>query len=103
MEGGHLLSLGVALKRAFINSSELSVCSIRGFGGWIGGLVPVQSRPWRRRSRGPQKCPPDIPARKLRGQVFHPCASVSIRGRKSFFKIPEIQICWPRMDTDKHG
>ncbi len=31
MEGGHLLSLGVALKRAFVNGSELSVCSIRGF------------------------------------------------------------------------
>ena len=31
MEGGRLLSLGVALKRACINGSELSVCSIRGF------------------------------------------------------------------------
>src|SRR5438876_10893029 len=31
LKGGHLLSLGVALKRACINGSELSVCSIRGF------------------------------------------------------------------------
>ena len=31
LKGGHLLSLGVALKRAFVNGSELSVCSIRGF------------------------------------------------------------------------
>ena len=31
MEGGHLLSLGVALKRAFVNGSELPVCSIRSF------------------------------------------------------------------------
>ena len=31
MEGGDLLSLGVALKRACINSSKLSVLSIRGF------------------------------------------------------------------------
>ena len=31
MEGGHLLSLGVALKRAFVNGLELSVLSIRGF------------------------------------------------------------------------
>ena len=31
MEGGHLLSLGVALKRAFVNGSELAVLSIRGF------------------------------------------------------------------------
>src|SRR6266851_8841579 len=30
-KGGHLLSLGVALKRAFVNGLELSVCSIRGF------------------------------------------------------------------------
>src|SRR2546421_2797758 len=31
LKGGHLLSLGVALKRAFVNGSELSVLSIRGF------------------------------------------------------------------------
>src|SRR6266550_8194282 len=31
LKGGHLLSLGVALKRAFVNGLELSVCSIRGF------------------------------------------------------------------------
>ena len=31
LKGGHLLSLGVALKRASVNGSELSVCSIRGF------------------------------------------------------------------------
>src|SRR5260221_5095053 len=31
LKGGHLLSLGVALKRACINSSKLSVLSIRGF------------------------------------------------------------------------
>jgi hypothetical protein len=31
MEGGGLLSLGVALERAWINSSELSVVSNRGF------------------------------------------------------------------------
>ena len=31
LKGSHLLSLGVALKRAFVNGSELSVCSIRGF------------------------------------------------------------------------
>ena len=31
MEGGHLLSLGVALKRASSNDSKLSVCSIRSF------------------------------------------------------------------------
>ena len=31
LKGGHLLSLGVALKRACINSSELPACSIRGF------------------------------------------------------------------------
>ena len=31
LKGGHLLSLGVALKRALVNGSELSVCSIRGF------------------------------------------------------------------------
>src|SRR5438128_6781575 len=31
MEGGCLLGLGVALKRAFVKGSELSVCSIRSF------------------------------------------------------------------------
>ena len=31
LKGGHLLSLGVALKRASVNGLELSVCSIRGF------------------------------------------------------------------------
>src|SRR5881296_3559507 len=31
LKGGHLLSLGVALKRAFVNGSELSVLSIRSF------------------------------------------------------------------------
>src|SRR6266705_1891528 len=31
LKGGHLLSLGVALKRAFVNGLELFVCSIRGF------------------------------------------------------------------------
>ena len=31
LKGGHLLSLGVALKRASVNGSELSVLSIRGF------------------------------------------------------------------------
>src|SRR5881296_1275010 len=30
LKGGHLLSLGVALRRAFVNGSELSVLSIRG-------------------------------------------------------------------------
>jgi len=48
MEGGHLLSLGVALKRAFVNGSELSVCSIRGFllADVLADLA-AQSRPWR--------------------------------------------------------
>jgi hypothetical protein len=41
MEGGHLLSLGVALKRAFVNGSERPDCSIRGRGG-IGGPFPVK-------------------------------------------------------------
>src|SRR5438876_9623098 len=31
LKGGHLLSLGVALKRASSNGSKLSVCSIRSF------------------------------------------------------------------------
>src|SRR5947207_5739529 len=31
LKGGHLLSLGVALRRAFVNGSELAVLSIRGF------------------------------------------------------------------------
>ena len=31
LKGGHLLSLGVALKRASRNDSKLSVCSIRSF------------------------------------------------------------------------
>jgi len=31
LKGGHLLSLGVARKRAFVNGSELSVCAIRDF------------------------------------------------------------------------
>jgi len=48
LKGGHLLSLGVARKRAFVNSSERSGWSIRGLllADVLADLAP-QSRPWR--------------------------------------------------------
>jgi hypothetical protein len=54
MEGGWLLVVGVALKRAFDRGSERPAGSIRARGG-MGGPFSSQTRLWRRLSLG--SCP----------------------------------------------
>src|SRR6266568_4061432 len=63
LKGGHLLSLGVARKRAFVNDSELCVCSIRGFllADVLDGFAPGQGGHARRRSRKPRDSLNTIP------------------------------------------
>ena len=80
LKGGHLLSLGVALKRAFVNGSERSVGSIRGFlfAYVCADLFQLKADHGRRRRRGPTKYLPDHPTRKIRVSGFFICVHLRL-------------------------
>src|ERR1022692_1135069 len=83
LKGGHLLSLGVALKRAFVNTSALPVCSIRGFlfADVLADLLQFKADRGGGVPAGPGEARPIPPRAKNPGvQVFHSCESVCIRG-----------------------